>query len=184
MPQLGEIRKSKEIGFGGNPNGKFIWHACIDCGKERWVQYHVKENIARSPRCVKCEAPHRSMSNSPCWHGGRYKARQGYILVRLSPKDFYFPMANRRRCVFEHRLVIAKSLGRCLVKSEKVHHKNGIKDDNRLENLELISQANHQIKTDLCSQCSLRKEVQILRKELRQLKSDLQNKLTLEGQNG
>lgn len=74
-------------------------------------------------------------SKSHCWKGGRNVVRGGYVDI-FAPNH---PHARGGRYVKEHRLVMEKHLGRLLKPHEQVHHKNAIKDDNRIENLELIS---------------------------------------------
>lgn len=78
-----------------------------------------------------------------------YKNGDGYVLIWVDPKSPYSKMRNNRNYVFEHRLVMARHLGRCLESWEIVHHKNHIKDDNRIENLELHMISNHQAITIL-----------------------------------
>lgn len=74
------------------------------------------------------------------WKGGRCKIKEGYVLI-LKPGH---PNATfMGRYVFEHRYVMSKHLGRPLLPAEIVHHLNGIKDDNRLQNLVLTTRANH-----------------------------------------
>jgi hypothetical protein len=70
------------------------------------------------------------------WMGGKYVSKRGYILVLMPEHPF-----AKRGYVIEHRLVMEKFLGRYLKPTEVVHHKNGIKTDNRIENLELFENA-------------------------------------------
>ena len=69
----------------------------------------------------------------------RWKSH-GYIKIRVS-KDH--PFCDKDGMVFEHRRVMELAIGQYLNPWEIVHHKNGVKDDNRLENLELMDKRRH-----------------------------------------
>lgn len=67
---------------------------------------------------------------------GKGKSRylsNGYWILRRPDH----PNAYANGCVLEHVVVMSEMLGRPLLKGENVHHKNGVKSDNRPENLEL-----------------------------------------------
>ena len=68
---------------------------------------------------------------------GHRRTKDGYVFVTLAPDDPLVTMTRSGRYVAEHRLVMARHLGRPLAKDEFVHHRNGVKDDNHLDNLEL-----------------------------------------------
>ena len=251
MPEIGEIKKGKEIGK-STPNGKFLWSACINCGKERWVEKRAKRTIANycqdcngiqhrksiptiipdsnyipksgdiieakyinfsgSKRhgcfkwrvcenckegkwiqanrqekvCIHCRAKvfKKTGENSSHWKGGIVTDDRGYrlnLLNKKKDKQFWY-MAVRNgeregsRYVFEHRLVMAKHLGRCLEKWEIVHHINGIKDDNRIENLELLKEKKEHLPS-MAMQCrikELEERVTLLEAENVLLKSEKQ----------
>ena len=52
-------------------------------------------------------------------------------------------MADKNGYVLEHRFIMCEYLGRILRPDEVVHHKNKIKTDNRIENLEIMTNSEH-----------------------------------------
>lgn len=155
-PNCGEIRNGWELGY--RNHHKVIWVACTDCGKERWVRYSVKLGKPRSLRCCSCGMKANLLAHivkggqNPYWKKDGRIERNGYVLIKLQPDDFFYPMVGKVGYVYEHRLVVAKALGRCLHRWELVHHK-GTKypkgsienrSDNRYpENLQLVTDNRH-----------------------------------------
>lgn len=72
------------------------------------------------------------------WKGGKVYDK-GYVFVLA----YTHPNRNLANRVAEHRLVMEQKLGRLLTSDEHVHHLNGIKDDNRPDNLVLTSNSEH-----------------------------------------
>jgi len=81
------------------------------------------------------------------WKGGKYTNAKGYVFI-YSPNHPNKIRKDKKKFgpggyVAEHRLVMEKHLGRYLFSWEMPHHKNGIKNDNRIENLELLPNEKH-----------------------------------------
>lgn len=69
---------------------------------------------------------------SPLRRTGRQVGPDGYVTVLLEPCDYHLRGSRKCNTMLEHRLLMARSLGRPLLRTETVHHKNGDKADNRL----------------------------------------------------
>lgn len=143
-PKENEIRRGDEIGR--RQHASYIWRICSNCNSGSWIS--TVKGKPENKLCKKCKGVIYSRSNSHCWKGGITHTRSGYILIAIYPNNPYYSMGHVKskkdyRVIFEHRLVMAQHLGRCLTKDEIVHHKNGIKSDNRLENLELTTKQIH-----------------------------------------
>jgi hypothetical protein len=75
----------------------------------------------------------------PSWKGGRRLSNYGYVLLHM-PEH---PNARPDGYILEHRYVMSEYLCRPLDRSEHVHHKDGVKTNNDIDNLELINLGEH-----------------------------------------
>jgi len=136
---------------------------CPVCGKQTWkpaawLKRTKMSFCSASCRAKRVNAPiltaHRfdrtgmkfpgtgmAGANNPAWKGGvTYWRKHGnYKPIKYvrCPTEF-MPMARKDGYIMEHRLIMARMAGRCLARTEVVHHRNHDPHDNRPENLELF----------------------------------------------
>jgi hypothetical protein len=107
--------------------GAALWLCHCKCGNTIVTNgNNLRRGNTKSCGCFR----YRMGSEHPAWKGGRRETDDGYIELRVDGKR-----------KFEHVVLMERKLGRPLRPHETVHHKNGIRNDNRLKNLELWSKA-------------------------------------------
>lgn len=133
--------------FPGGQRQPLMKTNCAWCGKP------VRQPIHRAKRGVEPSCGHACAQRICIRRNGptgrtprsagatRVDTQFGYVWERVDRTDFCYAMAPKKNhagaWVQQHRLVLARYLGRPLIRGEDVHHINGVRTDNRLENLEL-----------------------------------------------
>lgn len=119
---------------------KDIYNICQMCNKKFLVHnYRAHKAKYCSYNCLgEAHKILRSGKNHSCWKGGRIYNGYGYIIIHYPEHPH-----SHNGYVKEHRLIMEKHIGRYLRPNELVHHINGIKDDNRISNLKIVSNAEH-----------------------------------------
>ena len=119
---------------------KMVTQICEHCGVVfmQRKDYYDKKRKEIKNLCQICS----------CMNLNGYSHQAGYIIrnYRSYPRKFWnilAPMAKKNTQIKEHRANMAIFLGRPLTRNEVVHHKNGNRQDNRIENLELLNLHNH-----------------------------------------
>jgi len=102
---------------------------------------------------VQHRSTNRRFCNRKCmarWVAATRKSTKGYCITAKGYKLLYkpgHPTASKAGYIAEHRIVMEEHLGRLLTKNEIVHHLDGNKQNNVIENLQLMEKRHHDAQT-------------------------------------
>jgi hypothetical protein len=168
-PVIGDTASGSLLGL--KSRGVYTWLACPDCGATRWVSRHQDTKL-----CMRCAAVRRNLvgEKNPRWRGGVRQDKDGYRYISVDENHPFIVMSGRvfvhgrnRYYIAEHRLVMAQHLRRPLSDNELVHHLNGIKSDNRIDNLMLL-----ECKQDHLPSMNVQRRISDLEKRVALLESE------------
>ncbi len=97
--------------------------ACSNCGKERKIDQYKTRRKGYTGLCYPCLIISRTGDKNWNWRGGFCITLAGYKKILVYKDNFFHSMADTNGYVMEHRLVMAKHLGRNLHSWELVHHR-------------------------------------------------------------
>lgn len=139
--------------------------ACPLCKETRKVRASNIRKFSKkgvfTALCILCGCPKnlplpRKGPDHHSWTGGRSISYHGYITVNLAhfsedEQAILREMVKGEQRIPEHRAVVALALRRSLTRKQHIHHINGVRTDNRLENLQIVD--HH--KRLLCPKCAV-----------------------------
>lgn len=118
-----------------------VAHVCEVCGKAFTLSESQTKFRPNAVCSRDCDTQRRFTAGVGRIHNGKPAIRDSAGYIRVWQPDH--PKAFRNGWVLEHRIVMEGVVGRYLETDEHVHHINGIKDDNRPENLAVLGHGEH-----------------------------------------
>jgi hypothetical protein len=139
------------------PNNKQCKIKCDQCGHIIY-RSHAHTVRARHHFCdIICRTEWElDITHHPAWKGGEI-TRLGYVFIKVKNH----PHADILGYVKRSRLVMEAYLGRYLTPEEAIHHLNEIRDDDRLENLQLCSSNSEHMRIGHSKVKARRKQLQL-----------------------